>query len=116
MDRSLKAVLLSTLLYPGSGHFFLKKKLAGCIFIVLFSTPLFFLLNEIITKTNQVIAQIETGHIPFDIVSITAALTDITSGNNAQALTIKIYFMTAIWIISALDAYRLSRHQETTNQ
>ena len=106
MNNSVKAILLSTLLYPGSGHFFLKKQIKGCIFAALFSLPLLLLFSEIINKTNQIIAQIESGNIPLDIIAISKALTEITSDS-----TVHIYLMGAVWVISALDAYRLGKQQ-----
>ncbi|GLS90138.1 hypothetical protein GCM10007916_12050 [Psychromonas marina] len=109
MNRSVKALLLSTLLYPGSGHFFLKRHLVGCMFAVLFSVPLLFLLDEIVTKTNQVITQIENGYIPLDIAAITDALTGILSDTEGQTLTLNVYVMSVVWVVSAIDAYRLGK-------
>lgn len=110
MEKSLKALLLSLLLYPGVGHFFLKKNKAGCFFAAFFSLPVFIVLSEIFTKMNQIITRLESGELPFDPIAVTKAISEITSSSDSQLLTINIYVLVVIWIISAFDAYRLGKN------
>ena len=110
MSNSLKAVLLSVFFYPGTGHFFLKKHKAGCAFITLFSIPLFLLINEMVNQINLLVTHIEDGSLPLDVVSITEAVSQITS--DATALSTNIYIMIAISLISAIDAYRVGQKQK----
>jgi len=91
------------------GHFFLKKYVAGFALVSVFSIPLFLVIGEIVNKTNQVIERIENGDIPLDIEAITEAISNLTSGSEAQELDVKIYVMIVVWIIAALDAYRLGK-------
>ncbi len=109
MNKSLKAVLLSALVYPGAGHFFLKKY-AMCIALVsVFSVPLFLLISEIVGKANIVVKQIENGEIPLNIAAISESLSSIISDTYAQDLNIKIYVIAAAWLIGILDSYRVSK-------
>ena len=107
MSNSFKAVLLSIFFYPGTGHLFLKKQFIGCAFIVLFSVPLFLLIKDLLVKVNQIVSKIETGAIPLNLPSITEVASQLNA--DAHALTFNIYFMMAIWFISAIDAYRLGK-------
>jgi len=109
MNRSIKAVLLSALVYPGVGHFYLKKYVAGVVLVSVFSIPLFLVIGEIVNKTNRIIERIENGDIPLDIMAISEAMSNVTSGSEAQELNIKIYIMIVVWVIAALDAYRLGK-------
>ena len=109
MNKSLKAVLLSVLVYPGLGHVFLKKYKTGFVLVSLFTVPFLLLVGEIVNKTNQVIASIESGDIPLDIVAISQAVSNITSSPEAQSLNINIYIMGTVWLIGAWDAYRLGK-------
>lgn len=109
MNKSLKAVLLSALVYPGVGHFFLKKY-ATCIALVsVFSVPLFLLISEIVGKANIVVQQIENGEIPLNIAVISESFSSITSDTDTQGLNIKIYVMIAVWLIGILDSYRVGK-------
>ncbi|MCP5076466.1 MAG: hypothetical protein GY951_00170 [Psychromonas sp.] len=109
MKKSVKATLLSLLLYPGAGHIFLKKYKLGFVLVGVFSVPLLLLVGDIVNKTNQVIARIESGDIPADIVAITHAASNITSGPEAQTMNVNIYIMGAVWLISALHAYCIGK-------
>jgi len=109
MNKPLKATLLSLLLYPGAGHIFLKKYKLGFALISIFSVPLLLLVGDIVNKTNQVIARIESGDIPADIVAISQAVSNITAGPEAQTMHVNIYIMGAVWLISAFHAYWIGK-------
>jgi hypothetical protein len=109
MNKPVKAVLLSVLLYPGAGHFFLKKYVSCFALAGIFSIPLIFVMNDIFNKANQVIEQIKNGEIPLDVAAITEAISTLTSGSEAHALNVKIYVMITVWVIGIFDAYRLSK-------
>ena len=108
MRKPFKAVLLSALVYPGLGHFLLKHYIQGCLIIVAFTLPLWFLISDMVAKTNQVIAQIQNGQIPLDSVAISDAISN-SSGTELQTLTIYSYVMLGVWIIGIVDVYRISR-------
>lgn len=109
MNRSIKAVLLSALIYPGIGHVFLKKYVAGCILASIFSVPVFLVVSEVITKTNKVIEEIEKGNIPLDTAAITEALSNVMSSADIQSLNTQVYVMMVVWIIAIVDAYRVGK-------
>lgn len=108
MKKSLKAILLSALVFPGAGHFFLKKYLAGSILLCLFLVPIYLIFSEVVTKTEAVIAQIQTGAIPLDVTAISDIL---TSTVNSQALSIETNVLIIIWVIGIIDSYRLGRSE-----
>ncbi|MGJ8692124.1 MAG: hypothetical protein ACSHW0_06545 [Thalassotalea sp.] len=110
MTKSTKAVLFSALLYPGAGHYLLKKYISAAIFALLFSVPLFLVMSDIIAKAKQVADKITRGEIPLNIDAISASLTSIT-GPDAQTLNYQIYFMVIIWVIAIVDTYRISRQK-----
>ena len=106
MSNCKKAVLLSIFVYPGAGHFILKKYAVCVALIVAFTVPLVFIINEIITKTRQIAEQIRNGEITLDLAGITESALNIASG---QGLKISIYVMTIVWVISIFDAYRVGK-------
>jgi len=106
MNKSLKAALLSALIYPGIGHLSLKRYLSAIVLIIGFSIPMILLFKQIIEKANQVVAQIEHGQVGMDISSISNAL-NTTAGGSMQTLNSYTYLMLAIWVIALLDIYRV---------
>ncbi len=111
MKKNIKAALLSALVYPGIGHFFLKKYTVGAIFICSFSVPLYFVISEIFAKTIKIAEQIRNGEIPLDLAAISESLTRSTVAVDAQQINIKMYVLVAIWIIALIHSYRLGREE-----
>ncbi|OUS29993.1 hypothetical protein A9Q98_05570 [Thalassotalea sp. 42_200_T64] len=112
MKKSVKAALLSALVYPGMGHFFLKKYAVCAIFSCTFSVPLYFIISGIITKAEHVVEQIKNGEIPLDIAAISESLSRSIVGVDVQELNIKMYVLVVIWLIAIIDSYRLG-HAKT---
>jgi len=106
MSNCKKAVLLSLLVYPGAGHFILKKYAVCVALVVAFTVPLVFVISEIITKTREIAEQIRNGEVTLDLAGITESVLNITS---AQGLKMSIYIMTIVWVISFMDAYRVGK-------
>ena len=106
MKKSLKAVLVSALIYPGLGHFIFKKYVVGIAFIISFSIPLLLLIQGMLAKANQVVLQIQQGETALDVTAISNSL---MTSSDMQTLDTYTYIMLAIWIISVLDVYRVSR-------
>lgn len=111
MNKSVKAILLSAFLYPGAGHFFLKKYVFSALFAAAFSIPLLFIFSSIISKAQQIAEQLNSGQIPFDSAAIVAAATTATTELVDQELGFNLYMLIIIWVIAIIDAYRLSRKE-----
>jgi hypothetical protein len=109
LKKPIKAALLSALVYPGVGHFFLKKYVFGAVFAAIFSVPLYLITREIIVKAKNIVEHIKNGEIPLDISVISASLSTSPVGVDAQELTIKMYVLVIIWFIAIIDSYRLAR-------
>ncbi|MDN2663415.1 hypothetical protein [Psychromonas sp. 14N.309.X.WAT.B.A12] len=109
MNKSLKAALLSALIYPGVGHLSLKRYISALVFIIGFSIPMILLFKKIMEKANQVVAQIEHGQIGMDVSSLSNALNTSAAGS-MQMLDVYSYLMLAVWLIALLDIYRVRNH------
>ncbi len=109
MKKSIKAALLSAFVYPGTGHFFLKKYTSCVVFACAFSVPLYFIFSEIMNKAGQIAEQITKGELPLDIAAISESLSNSVTAANAQELNIKMYALVIIWFIGIIDSYRIGR-------
>ncbi len=109
MNRQLKAILMSALVYPGAGHFILKKKPAALAIAGIFSIFLYRVVGDIMDKIDLIVEQITKGQIPLNIAAISEAVADITSGAEGEALNFNIYVMILVWVVAIFDAYRVSR-------
>ncbi|WP_028865203.1 DUF6677 family protein [Psychromonas aquimarina] len=113
MKKSTKALLLSALLCPGAGHFYLKKYISGCVLTGVFISALVVLTADIINITEQVTAeltaQINAGSIALDITALSAFLTEKLQAFETQHLTQISYLLMALWLAAAADVYRIGR-------
>ena len=108
MKKSLKAALLSALVFPGVGHFSLKSHLIGLIFSSTALVGLYFVFVNILEKAQTIVEKIERGEVALDIPSISTMLTEQTSAE-AQSMSIAVWVFIIAWLVSIIDSYRLGR-------
>lgn len=112
MKRSTKAALLSALVYPGIGHYFLKKYIAALVLIAATSVLLYKAIVGTVTRTLEIMEKIQSGAVSPDI----ATITDLVS---RQAEDVGSYAWSAfflLWLIAIIDSYRVGRRQDKPQQ
>lgn len=109
MKTPLKPVLLSALVFPGLGQLMLKNYLSAVVFMGSSTIVLYFLVSDILTKVNKILAQVQSGQLPLTVESISKALSAHSTGLSMQTLNMISYLLVTLWIISIVDAYRISR-------
>lgn len=100
------ALLLSALVFPGSGHFVFKRKARGCLFLVPALVALVLVLRQIMARLDQVMAQIDSGALPLDVQLIVEKV-DALSANDGPAMTLAMGVLVACWIGSLIDTWFL---------
>jgi hypothetical protein len=98
------ALLLSALVFPGSGHFVLGRKARGCLFLVPALVALVMVLRQIMARLDQVMAQIDSGTLPLDVQLIVEKV-DALSANDGPAMTLAMSVLAACWIGSLIDTW-----------
>ena len=124
MKLSLKAVLFSTLVFPGAGYFILQKTKQAMAFLLLTLIGLAALAYQpvkqipvVIQKTQLMAEKIAYGQLPMDITVIVPLirqdiLNTLDSANPVLIGSISIA-IGVLWLIGILDCYRLGRQKET---
>ena len=100
MKQDLKAALLTAIVYPGAGHFSLKKHLIGAIFAGVFSVLLILTFQDIFAIAQCTANEIVNGKIP---MSVTAILKAAQQPSNACAQLAEYKYvplMIIIWVLS----------------
>lgn len=109
MRHTIKAVLLSALVFPGTGHFSLKKPVHGTILVVVTLVCLYFLFSTAVTISNDLGAQIQTGEMAYDQEQIKEVVTEKLASGDYQYLSIAGLVFMACWIFAVIDSFRLGR-------
>lgn len=103
MKRSMKAALLSALVFPGVGHFLLGRAARGCLFLLPAALAAVYLSGAVLQRANEVIAQIESGTLPLDPQRIAERMS-ATPGAEGPLMTLAATVALLCWAGSIVDA------------
>lgn len=116
MKKSTKAVLLSALIFPGTGHLYLQKYISGT---VLFGTALAgvgYSVSRTVEIISRVLGEIQNGAVPLDAAAIAELVSRQSTGPQVQLLNIATAVLAVCWLVGAVDSYRLGRQLERQEQ
>ena len=111
MKKSVKAALLSTLVFPGAGHLYLKKYALGLALIVIAMTALVYLVNDLLDTAQQISAGILNGEIRPDMESVTTRVISQQHGADHGARSLASAALLVCWLVGCFDSYRAGKQQ-----
>lgn len=109
MNRSVKAALLSALVFPGAGHFFLKRYIPGSVLAGSAFVALYILVSTAVARAVQITNEIQRGEVELDIAAITELVSSHPTGPESQILSITTAALLISWVIGIVDSYRVGR-------
>ena len=109
MKTKTKAILISALLFPGLGHFLLKRAMRGCLFIVPTLLAIGVLLRATLALADQLATEIQNGALPLDAPLIMARIS--ASGGDDASTNLASLVLVVCWLGAILDAWWLARDQ-----
>jgi len=113
MKKSVKAALLSALVFPGSGHFMLKSRMRGFILCAVSLGCVAFLMNHAMQQAFSVMDSLQTslaaGASP---QAMTNALTSADQGEESITVKLASWAVMGCWIFAVIDAYRLGKEAD----
>ena len=108
MNRSVKAALISALVFPGAGHLYLKRGARALLFLLPTLAAVVVFLNDAMAQATTIANEIMAGTMAPDPVAMAARLEQ--HGGSSLA-TLAAGVMVACWIGAAVDAWMLGRDQ-----
>jgi hypothetical protein len=115
VKNSTKAVFLSALIFPGTGHLFLKKSLSGGILVGTSLVAISYIIAKATEKALNILEQIQNGDFPLDITAIAELVSKQSTGADSQLFSIATTIFIICWIIGIVDAYRIACIQKNNN-
>jgi TM2 domain-containing membrane protein YozV len=112
MQRSIKAALLSGLIFPGLGHMSLKQYRRGTALILTTLAALAIIVNISFQRAQIVVDRINSGDIPVDAVAISDAVAHSADGANGFIQNAAVIVLGICWLVGIIDSYRLGAAQE----
>jgi TM2 domain-containing membrane protein YozV len=115
MKRSTKAVLLSALVFPGAGHFYLKRWALGILLSAAAAIALYLIVSVTWHTAMEIASQIQSGAVADDVATI-AALTEQHLQANEGKTNLATLVLGTSWIIGIIGSYWQGRKAETTDE
>ncbi|BAJ00329.1 conserved hypothetical protein [Shewanella violacea DSS12] len=109
MSKAITAALISALVCPGTGHFYLKKYKIGTLISAVSLSGLVYLLYQAVERARDISDQILSGAIPLDFNLIYPMITEQPSGSAALYISIATWVFIISWLVGVIDAYRQGR-------
>ena len=116
MKKSMKAALLSALIFPGVGHFYLKRFKSGLLLAGVSFAALYYLLAKAVERAYEISEKIQSGAVPLDAEAINSLVTQPSSGADAQMLSLATTALVVCWLIGIVDSYRAGRVQDKRDE
>jgi hypothetical protein len=111
MQPSVKAALLSGLVFPGIGQFHLRRPLRGLVFFLPSVAAGAYFGHAVMEPMLVIAREILAGTLPFDPFLIQARVDQTRIDTGAMNLAALVLVVT--WIASTVDAWWLGRAQMT---
>jgi len=111
MKRSIKAALLSGLVFPGVGHIYLKRYATGIALVAISCIATYYLIANAVQIAFAITDRLTAGDMPLDTDSIDNLVTT-QSQQVATSSSIATYVVFAAWLIGIVDSYRIGVAQE----
>lgn len=109
MKPSIKAALISALIFPGLGHFALKRAARGCLFILPTLAAVLYLLRTTLQLADQLLNEVNSGKLALDPVALLERIH--ASGVDNAATNIASLVCIVCWVGAILDALWLGRRK-----
>lgn len=102
MNKSVKAALLSGLVFPGVGQLSIGYKKRGWLIIFVF---LYLIMTKIMQQAASIVEKMQTSGVALDIESISNKTSELVGfSDNSYLNTLLVLFVLG-WLISVIDAY-----------
>jgi len=115
MKKSSKAALWSALVFPGLGHFLVRRYATGLVLLCLSGWSLYSITTTVVDSAVALTGDIQGGSMAIE----TGAIGEVVLQRAQQAeqsAHIPMMVLTLCWVIGIADAYRVGRSQERAEE
>lgn len=107
MNRSLKAALLSALVFPGIGQFYLGKRALGWLFALPTLLAALYFISSIYERINHIVDDITSGRLDPDLLLVLERVHQQEIATPAMNLAVLV--MIGCWLASIVHAALAAR-------
>src|SRR5215470_8379674 len=115
MSYSIKAALLSGLVFPGVGHLYLRRWWRGVLLAAGAAAVSYFLVSVAVNSAMDIAGKIQGGDVPPNVESI-SELVSKASQRDERSTDIATTILLALWVIGIVDSYREGRARDKVKE
>ena len=108
MDRAVKAALLSALVFPGAGQWYLGRRLAACVFALPALAAAWYFASAVLARAAPLIDEIVSGKLEPDLLAVLARVQQ-QGQDAAPATNLAMLVMLACWAGAIVHAWLAGR-------
>lgn len=116
MKNSVKAALLSGLIFPGLGQLKLKHRARGMALMFIVLASLLVIVIRSVQQALAVLENIELADGEIDIGSILNSVTQAPTTFDSLIFHLASSLIILCWVIGVIDAYRLGKRKDLEEQ
>lgn len=116
MTNSLKAALLSGLVFPGAGQLWLKHYARGTALIIAVSAATALVVTKAAKQAFAILERIESQGGVIDPAALLKSVTQPPGGADNMMTTAASLAIVSCWIVGIIDAYMMGRKKDLAEQ
>jgi len=109
MNNKIKALLLSALVFPGTGQFVLKRYHLGGILASVALISLGVILVSTVKQSLRIAEKIQAGDIPLDVIAISNQILEQPANTDGFLISTAWISLIIAWLISIIDSLRMAK-------
>lgn len=109
MNQSVKAALLSALVFPGVGQIVNGHIKRGWTFVAIVAVLLVMLISKLMQQALLVLEEMQKKGAAIDINEVSRISAEVVSFSNNLFLNVTLSILIVTWLISIVDAYRVGK-------
>lgn len=107
MQQSVKAALLSGMIFPGIGQISLGYKKRGWSIILVNCILFYLIISKVIQQATSIVKKMQQDGLALDIESISKQTSELVGFSDNSSLNTLLILLILGWLISIIDAYIL---------
>ena len=116
MNNSLRAALLSGLVFPGLGQVILKHRKRGITLMLAVSASLLVIVVKAVQQALTILEKIELEGGAINMSTISNAATQASTTYDSIIFKLLLLLIIFCWIIGVVDAYRIGKRKDIEEQ
>lgn len=116
MSNSLKAALLSGLVFPGLGQVVLKRYRRGVVLMFIVLACLSIAVAKAVQQAFSILKRIELAGGTINMDAISNAVTQSSTNSDSLVFNSILLLIIVCWILGVVDAYRIGKKRDLEEQ